>query len=102
MPRVLRCYIEGRGDQWEGICLDFDIAVQGHSLPEVVDELRQSVALYLEHIATLPTSEQAAFLSRKAPLVLRLRFLWYAFAWALFWRRKDDTQRHEFLMPAPA
>ena len=27
--RILHCYASGRDGEWEGICLDLDIAVQG-------------------------------------------------------------------------
>ncbi|EQD51997.1 hypothetical protein B2A_06730, partial [mine drainage metagenome] len=76
-PR-LRCYAEGRPGHWLALCLDLDLAVQASTFPEVVKSLEKAIAQYLEHVATLPRTEQAAFLGRQAPLSLRLRFLWCA------------------------
>ena len=46
--RSLRCYAEGRDGDWEAICLDLDIAVQGSSFEEVFRSLQEAISLYLE------------------------------------------------------
>ena len=79
MERTITCYAEGSGDQWEAICLDFDIAVQGGSFDEVYRGLQDSVALYLEHVSTLPEADRRRLLARRAPLRERLKFAYHAF-----------------------
>ena len=66
-------YAWGHGTDWEAICVDFDIAVQGNSLEEVGRELRDAVDTFLDYVDDLPESERGQFLSRKSPLGLRLR-----------------------------
>jgi predicted RNase H-like HicB family nuclease len=51
--RSLHCYAEGRNGDWEAICLDLDIAVQGGSFEEVFGSLREAISLYLESVADL-------------------------------------------------
>lgn len=105
MHRTLRCYVEGRGDQWEAVCLDLDIAVQGHSLQEVYDRMQEAIEGYVAHVLTLPTEDQKRLLNRPAPLSLRLKFLLYAFR-SSFWGRDDGDgsgkTRAEYLLPATA
>ena len=66
-------YAWGNGGEWEAICVDFDIAVQGDSLEEVKRELQDAVETFLDYVHDLPANEQGPFLSRKSPLALRLR-----------------------------
>ena len=61
MARILHCYAEGRDGDWEAICLELDVAVQGGSFEEVFRSLREAIALYLETVADLrPTNEALA------------------------------------------
>ena len=65
---ILHCYATGRDGDWEGICLDLDIAVQGSSFEEVARSLHDAVSLYLESVSSLPEEQQAHLLHRPAPL----------------------------------
>jgi predicted RNase H-like HicB family nuclease len=98
--RILHCYAEGRDGDWEAICLDLDIGVQGHSFEEVFGSLQDAIALYLETVADLPAGQQSSLLDRPVPLSIRLKFLAHA-ARGLF-SRGDDRQRHQFTMPLAA
>lgn len=100
MARTLRCYAEGEDGEWEAICLDLDIAVQGNSFEDVFGSLRQAVALYLRTVGDLPDEQQAPLLKRPVPFSVRLKFLAYA-ARGLF-SAEDDKQRHQFTMPVAA
>ncbi len=97
------CYAEGRGEDWEAICVDFDIAVQGRSFDEVYHGLTDAVQLYLESLTDLSAEDQARLLGRRAPLSVRMRLMWRILLSA-FGRRTDDlSQRAEFTVPcAPA
>ncbi len=101
MRRMLRCYAEGRDSEWEAICLDFDIAVQGESFEEVFHSLDDAVSLYLESVAALPASERTHLLERPAPLSVRLRFLAHVLR-SLFSDRGGDDCQHHFTMPRAA
>jgi predicted RNase H-like HicB family nuclease len=99
--RLLRCYAEGRNGDWEAICLDLDIAVQGGSFEEVFSSLQEAISLYLERVTDLPAQEQRALLHRPAPLLVRFKFLTHALR-GLFADSDSDRQRHQFTMPLAA
>jgi hypothetical protein len=103
--RILRCYSEGKGDQWEAVCLDLDIAVQGKSFQEVYGSLNKAIEDYVHYVVTLPETERDRLLNRTAPLSMRLRFLWYAFLISFRGgqrHRGPQKQRGEFLVACPA
>ncbi len=64
-------YAYRRGQRWNAICTDLDIAVDGESLPAVVGSLETCIDLYLESVAELPTEERGRFLTRRAPWRVR-------------------------------
>lgn len=99
MPRVLRCYAEGHNKDWEAICLDLDVAVQGESFEDVFHALNESIQLHIEAVMALPESEQAHLLRRPAPFLVRLKFLLYVLR-SMF-SRSDDANgyHHQFTVP---
>ncbi len=100
---VLRCYAEGRPGAWEAVCLDFDLAVQGESLEDVLGSLKKAIGMYLETVHELPEEERKRFLNRRAPLSLRLKFLWHVVRSVLANKDGPDRKaRAEFLIPCPA
>lgn len=96
--RILHCYASGRDSDWEGICLDLDIAVQGDSFEDVLQSLHDAVSLCLETVGTLPEEQQAHLLHRPAPLGVRLKFLGYALR-SLVQLEASDCYHHQFTMP---
>ena len=68
----LRCYAYRRGDVWEAICVDLDVAVFGPSEEHVKHSLAEAIDLHLESVADLPGEERQAMLSRRAPWHVRL------------------------------
>ena len=98
--RTLHCYAEGRDGEWEAICLDLDIAVQGRSFEEVFASLQEAIAVYLETVAELQPEERRSLLKRSAPLSVRLKFLTHAVR-GLF-SDDGDHHRHQFTMPLAA
>jgi predicted RNase H-like HicB family nuclease len=99
--RTLHCYAEGRDGDWEAICLDLDIAVQGRSFEEVFNSLQEAISLYLESVTDLPPREQRALLHRPAPFPVRLKFLTHALR-GLIADGDGDRQVHQFTMPLAA
>lgn len=73
MSRTLRCYVYGHGTSWQGICIDFDIAVHGRSQEHVKDRLRDSVELFLSDVLELPTADQRQLLKRTSPWYVRAK-----------------------------
>lgn len=103
MQKVVRCYAEGRGGQWEAICLDFDIAVQGTSFDEVYHSLNKAIAEYYEYVEGLPEAERKRFLTRKAPLSASIKLALGTLTGILLDRRTNDrTERHGYTMLRPA
>ncbi len=95
--RELTCYAWGRPGDWEALCVDYDIPAQGTSLKEVRRELADAVETYLDYVADLPENEQAMFLNRKAPAVLRIRLELLSRAytiWTLLRRQTNDNERN--------
>lgn len=74
--RTILCYAEGHGEQWEGFCLDFDLAVQGSSFDDVIGKLREQAELYLEGVRELPEADRARLFHRSVPWFLRVRLGW--------------------------
>ncbi len=101
MSRILHCYAEGRQGEWEAICLDLDIAVQGHSFEDVYDSLKRAIALYLETGDALPERERAGLLDRPAPLAVRWKFFARA-AQFLVRDSRNGKYQHQFTIPAAA
>jgi predicted RNase H-like HicB family nuclease len=99
--KPVHCYASGRDGDWEAICLDFDIAVQGKSFEEVFQLLNEAIAVYLESVNGLPEQERIRLLRRSAPLAVRLKFLGEAVRW-LFGDRHDDRYHHQFTLPVAA
>jgi predicted RNase H-like HicB family nuclease len=101
LARTVHCYAEGGDGDWEAICLDLDIAVQGNSFEEVFASLQEAIALYLEAVADLPPEDQASLLRRPAPLSVRLKFLAHTLR-ELLPGGAGVRQRHQFTMPLAA
>jgi predicted RNase H-like HicB family nuclease len=77
MNKLLRCYAEGRDGEWEAICLEFDIAVQGETFEQVFHDLKEAIHLYVESVLELPVVDQKRLLHRPAPMSLRIKYLWH-------------------------
>lgn len=104
MSKKLLCYARGRPGEWEAICVDFDIAVQGRSFEEVSRLLEESVADYIISAGKEQSEAAQRLLSRRVPLRVHLGYL-LAFIWhAIRGRRRQDDDRleHSFQMPCPA
>lgn len=100
----LTCYVEKRGENWEGVCIDFDIAVQGHSFEEIQGKLGRAIREYVEHVKELPEAEQGRFWNRRVPLHVRFAFAVRVFLTYLFAtkHRGDDGFRGTYTLPCAA
>ncbi len=99
MNKAIWCYAEGQQGNWEAICLDFDLSVQGESFDAVYRDLHESILMYLDYIEGLPKGEQVQFLNRKVPLGLRLKFISTLFLSAF---KQNGKDRASFLVHCQA
>ena len=102
LPRRLLCFARGTDGDWEAICVDLDIAVEGYSLEDVKQRLHDAVRLYVE--SALAESEEVGMrlLTRRAPIWVRARLGLSYLAHLLSGRRNGDDLRAGFDMPCPA
>ena len=98
----LLCYVRGQGTQWEGICVDLDIAVQAESQKEAFLLLETSVLEYLRSLENEEPEVRQKLLNRRAPFWLRARLALDLFWHTLRRRRGDREHRAGFDMPCPA
>ncbi|WNJ88741.1 hypothetical protein [Bosea sp. 685] len=68
-----RCIIRGRGTEWEGLCLDLDIAVHGASQDEVEKSLRDAVISYVDDAMQESPENRARLLNRRSPWLVRAK-----------------------------
>ena len=73
MSKAFKCYAYRDGRRWSAICTDLDIAVDGKSFEETKESLTTCIELYLDGLDELPPEEQSRFLTRKAPLHVRVK-----------------------------
>lgn len=78
--RNLLCFARGRDGDWEAVCVDFDIAVQGGSFTEVRQALEDAICCYVGAAQAEDAATRAKLLNRLAPLGVRIvwsmRVLW--------------------------
>jgi predicted RNase H-like HicB family nuclease len=102
MNRTLLCVAEGREGEWEAICLDLDIAVQGQSFDEVRSLLNEAICTYLEDACREDASVRDKLLNRRAPLLVRLSYIARFVAHALRGTKRDGGLHGSFEVPCPA
>jgi predicted RNase H-like HicB family nuclease len=100
--RRLLCYAKGTDGDWEAICVDLDIAVDGHSLEDVKARLYDAVKLYAESAIAEGGEAARDLLNRKAPIWVRLQLVASFLAHLLSGRRDDDGYQAGFDMSCPA
>ena len=74
--RKFRCYVHGKGSEWEAICTDLDISVQGDSFEDAKSLLNEALVGFSEVLEGDSETDQKRFLERKSPLWLRSLYYW--------------------------
>lgn len=100
--RRLRCYLRGRGDEWEAFCIDLDLAVQGSSESEVRDVLLAAIRSYVEDAEKEDPETAERLLSRQAPFSARAKFGLQSLTYALTSARRNGSHQATFEVPCPA
>lgn len=98
----LWCYAHGREGQWQAICVDLDIAVQGRSLEEVQKLLGRAIETYIEDVSKEAPADRDRLLSRRAPWHVRASHA-FRFLMSVLRRpsNKDEGQAG-YSLPCPA
>jgi hypothetical protein len=73
MRDKVRCYAHGTKGDWQGHCIDFDIAVQGTSLNEILELLGEAVSTYVDDLAAEDRETARRLLARRAPWHVRAK-----------------------------
>ena len=77
MNNTATCYAWGHADEWDAICIDFDLVAHGESLDVVRKEIGDAIETYVSYVDELPEPERARLLNRKAPLGLRVKLAFF-------------------------
>ncbi|MDN5751784.1 MAG: hypothetical protein L0H15_00695 [Nitrosospira sp.] len=76
---LLRCYANRKDGQWQAFCIDFSLAAQGDSFPDVRTKLETMIAEYIYDALAGEDREYAdQLLHRKAPLRQIATYYYYA------------------------
>ena len=97
----LLCFAHGRDGDWQAICVDFDIAVQGNSLEEVQHLLNDAVAFYVQDAQHEVASVRDKLLNRRAPWYTTLGLTLKLIYFNIFDGRRNEAQA-SFPVPCPA
>jgi hypothetical protein len=99
--RSLLCFAHGQDGDWEAICVDLDIGVQGASFAEVQAMLGEAVLEYVDAAKNETPEVQAQLLGRKAPWHVSLR-LWIDILISTIFDRQRREQQASFPVACPA
>ena len=90
--RKFRCYLHGKGSEWEAICTDLDISVQGDSFEDAKSLLNEALVGFLEVLEGDSEADQRRFLKRKSPLWLRSLYYWRLVLFRLFDKQSSQKE----------
>jgi hypothetical protein len=97
------CIVHGRESEWDGLCLDLDIAVHAQSLHEAQMLLEEAVGTYIEDALKEDKVTQNRLLSRRAPFLVRLVWASRLFFRSIFGnRRAGGDEAAGFPISCPA
>lgn len=96
------CVAKGLPGDWEAMCLDLDIAVQGESFEDVRERLHAAIEGYVEDASREDKETARRLLSRRAPFSVRAKWAVGQFFHQLRHGSGDRELRATFDMPCPA
>jgi hypothetical protein len=102
MRTSLMCFAHGHDGQWEAICVDLDIAVQGTTFSEVQTLLNDAIVGYVEIALDEADEVRERLLSRRAPWHVRVSMAARFVAYTLFHRGKQRELQASFGLQCPA
>ena len=101
LKRSLQCFAHGRDGDWEAICVDLDIAVQGKSFGEVQQSLNEAVRSYVELVSLEDDSAKESLLNRRAPWHVTAK-LWIGLVISGLMDGRRGEEQASFPLPCPA
>ena len=78
----VRCYIRYVDGLHEAICIDLNLATQGHTQKDAIQSLIEAMQLYLEPAVEDP-SLLDSLIPRKSPISLRMKYHWVVLSFAI-------------------
>ena len=90
-PQKFRCYIYGKNSDWQAICTDLDISVQGDSFEDAKSMLNGAITSFLEVLEGESEADRKRLLNRRSPLWLRTLYYWSFVLYRL--RVKNSSQK---------
>jgi len=100
MSKPVQCFANGHPGDWEAICVDFDLAVQGSSFEEVQALLHDAIASYVQCAGAEAPETASRLLRRRAPALVHLRLV-LSYLFHTVFKRENDTYRAGFDVPCP-
>jgi hypothetical protein len=102
MRRRLLCVARGCDGDWEAICLDLDVAVQGESLDDVRSLLNQAICTYFEDARKEDDETRIRLVNRRVPFLTRLGYVLQLARHTLACSRDGDGLQASFEIPCHA
>jgi hypothetical protein len=68
LPKRVRCYAHQSNGQWQAFSVDFGLAVQGDTFPEVRSKLNNMINDYVHEAVGIDRGHMHELLTRRAPL----------------------------------
>jgi hypothetical protein len=102
--RQFRCYYECRGNEWEAISVDYDIAVSGDSFDEVKRVLRAAILSYIEDANKEDKETRERLLNRRMPKLVQFRWKFKILVHSMFPGVKKGNKDFEerFVVSCPS
>jgi hypothetical protein len=97
----LLCFAHGRDDNWEAICVDFDIAVHASSEKEVRRLLEDAIRTYVEDVNAEDAPDRERLFNRRAPLWVRFSYAAGYMLHILRRKRQNEEMQASFDVPVP-
>ena len=100
--RVFRCYAYGSPGNWQGICVDLDIAVQGSTFQQVLEFMGEAIESYVDDALAEGPVNAERLLARRAPWHVRAKLAFSSAIHILRMDRDDDQLTANFDVPCHA
>ena len=95
---LVKCVAFKKGDQWIGVCINFDLAVQGDSFADVKKRLDSQIKGYLIEALSVDKEHASYLLHREAPF--RFKFLFWVLQFLDFIQVKCENKKdYETALP---
>ena len=73
--RKFRCYVHGKDSEWEAICTDLDISVQGDSFEDAKSLLNEALVGFFEVLEGDSEADQKSFSKTKIASLVAISVL---------------------------